>query len=74
LAELGLSPFHSSDAFKKSIGIPPHAYQVKLSLEHAEALLLGTARSVGYVSSQSLAQAFNRTRGCTPSDFRRMRH
>jgi AraC family transcriptional regulator len=62
------------------MGIPPHAYQVKLRLEHAEALLLGTQRSVtdialsvGYESSQSLARAFNRTRGCTPSEFRRMR-
>jgi AraC family transcriptional regulator len=79
-AQIGLSPFHFSRAFKKSMGIPPHAYQVKLRLEHAEALLLGTQRSVtdialsvGYESSQSLARAFNRTRGCTPSDFRRMR-
>jgi AraC-like DNA-binding protein len=56
------------------MGIQPHAYQVKLSLEHAEALLLGTALSVGYVTSESLARAFNRTRGCTPSEFTRIRH
>jgi AraC family transcriptional regulator len=79
-AQVGLSPFHFARAFKKSVGIPPHAYQVRLRLEHAEALLLGTARSVteiamivGYESSQALARAFHRTRGCTPSDFRRMR-
>jgi AraC family transcriptional regulator len=79
-SQVGLSPFHFARAFKKSMGIPPHAYQVRLRLEHAEALLLGTARSVteiamivGYESSQALARAFHRTRGCTPSDFRRMR-
>jgi hypothetical protein len=50
VAEPGLSTFRSSDAFKKSMCIPPHAYQVKLSLEHAEALLLGTAQSIRPVS------------------------
>jgi AraC family transcriptional regulator len=78
--QVGLSPFHFARAFKKSVGIPPHAYQMRLRLEHAEALLLGTERSVtdiamtvGYESSQALARAFHRTRGCTPSNFRRMR-
>jgi AraC family transcriptional regulator len=84
LAELaalvGLSPYHFSRAFKKSVGVPPHAYQVQLRIERAQALLIETRQSVteiafavGYESSQSLARAFVRQIGCTPSEFRRIK-
>jgi AraC family transcriptional regulator len=77
---VGLSPFHFSRAFKKSVGVPPHAYQVQLRIERAQALLIETQQSVteiafavGYESSQSLARAFVRQIGCTPSEFRRIK-
>jgi AraC family transcriptional regulator len=78
-AQVGLSPFHFSRAFRRSMGIPPHAYHVKLRIDHAQALLSGTnhtvteiALAVGYESSQAFARAFLRQLGCTPSAFRRM--
>jgi AraC family transcriptional regulator len=81
LAELvRLSPFHFSRAFKKSLGVPPHAYQMKLRVERAKLLLTSTSQSVtqiahevGYESSQALARAFLRQVGATPSQFRRDR-
>lgn len=78
--EAGLSPFHFARAFKTSVGVPPHAYQVRLRIERAQALLLRSdlpvteiALEVGYDSSQALARAFRRQVGCSPSAYRRER-
>lgn len=77
-AEVGLSQFHFARAFKQSMGIPPHAFQIRLRMERAQQLLLDTdcsvteiAFDVGYESSQALARSFRKFAGCTPSDFRR---
>jgi AraC-like DNA-binding protein len=34
-----LSPFHLIRVFRKEVGLPPHAYQTRLRLNHAKALL-----------------------------------
>ncbi|HEY1804885.1 MAG TPA: AraC family transcriptional regulator [Terracidiphilus sp.] len=34
-----LSPFHLIRVFRKEVGLPPHAYQTRLRLDHAKALL-----------------------------------
>ena len=79
-ALVGLSPFHFARAFKQTIGVPPHRYQLKVRVEKAKALLLETDASVteiafdvGYESSQALARLFRREVGVSPSDFRRTR-
>jgi AraC family transcriptional regulator len=78
--QVGLSTFHFARAFKKSLGVPPHQYQMQLRIERAQTLLADTrqsiteiAHSVGYESSQGLARAFHSQIGCTPSEFRKNR-
>ena len=38
-----LSPFHLIRVFRKEVGLPPHAYQIRLRLNHAKALLAQAA-------------------------------
>jgi AraC family transcriptional regulator len=84
LAELAalvnLSPFHFARAFKQSVGKPPHAYQFDLRVEQAKGLLAETtlpvteiASLVGYDAPQTLARAFQRAVGLTPTAYRRQR-
>ncbi len=84
LAELaaltGLSTFHFARAFKKSTGLPPHAYLRALRRDKAQRLLEETALSiteiafeVGYESGQALARAFRRETGVSPGEYRRER-
>jgi AraC family transcriptional regulator len=77
-ALVGLSSFHFARAFKQSIGMPPHRYQLGLRIAQAKALLETTdapvtqiAFDVGYESSQALARLFRREVGLSPSDYRR---
>ncbi|MBX7481706.1 helix-turn-helix transcriptional regulator [Qipengyuania qiaonensis] len=74
---VGLSPFHFCRAFKEATGLPPHAYQRTLQLEHARHALEEDSRSVteiamalGYGSSQAFARAFRRETGMSPSQYR----
>jgi AraC family transcriptional regulator len=82
LAELArltrLSPIHFCRAFKRSVGLPPHQYQLRRRIERAKALLADPGRSVtsialecGFSLPGSLATAFHRATGMTPSAFRR---
>jgi AraC family transcriptional regulator len=78
--EVGLSPWHFARSFTRSVGLPPHAFQVRCRIERAKSLLLGTdapitqiSLEVGYESSQSLARAFRMAEGLSPSAFRRSR-
>jgi AraC family transcriptional regulator len=82
LAELArltrLSPTHFCSAFKRSIGLPPHQFQLRRRIERAKALLADPGRSVSEVALDcgfglpgSFATAFRKTTGMTPSAFRR---
>ncbi|MDB5365310.1 MAG: hypothetical protein JWM77_1237 [Rhodospirillales bacterium] len=82
LAELArqtrLSPTHFCRAFKRSIGLPPHQYQLRRRIERAKALLADPNSSVtaiafacGFSLPGSFATAFRKTTGITPSAFRR---
>jgi AraC family transcriptional regulator len=75
-----LSPFHFSRAFKKSLGLPPHAFHCALRLEEAKRLLIETdfsvieiALAVGYEAPQTLARVFQREVGQSPTSYRRER-
>lgn len=78
-AQVGLSAFHFARSFKLTMGVPPHAYLVRMRLDRARDLLLDTdlrvteiALEVGYENSQALARAFRKRYSCSPVDFRRM--
>jgi AraC family transcriptional regulator len=79
-ALVGLSPYHFARAFKHSVGVSPHQYQLQVRMKKAKELLRLTnapvtqiAFDVGYESSQALARMFRREVGLTPSDYRRSR-
>src|SRR5260221_12161928 len=82
LAELArltrLSPTHFCSAFKRSVGFPPHQFQLRRRIERAKALLADPDLSVsaialdcGFSLPSSFATAFLKTTGMTPSAFRR---
>jgi AraC family transcriptional regulator len=82
LAELArlvrLSPAYFSHAFKQSLGISPHRYQLRQRIEYAKTLLADPQRPVveialacgfGYVSN--FTATFRKLTGTTPTQFRR---
>jgi AraC family transcriptional regulator len=82
LAELArltrLSPIHFCRAFKRSVGLPPHQYQLRRRIERAKTLLADPSHSVtsialecGFSLPGSFATAFRKATGITPSAFRR---
>jgi AraC family transcriptional regulator len=82
LAELArltrLSPIHFCRAFKRSVGLPPHQYQLRRRIERAKTLLADPRHSVtsialecGFSLPGSFSTAFHRATGMTPSAFRR---
>jgi AraC family transcriptional regulator len=82
LAELArltrLSPIHFCRAFKRSVGLPPHQYQLRRRIERAKTLLADPRHSLtsialecGFSLPGSFATAFRKATGMTPSAFRR---
>jgi AraC family transcriptional regulator len=79
LAQLaGLSACYFCRAFRKSLGMPPHRYQLSRRIERAKSLLLKRAVSVtdvslavGYNDTSAFCTAFRRVTGLTPSTYRR---
>src|SRR3981189_2200859 len=65
-SEAGLSRFHFCRAFKESTGLSPHAWLRQHRLEQAMNMLRDTD-----TSAVSLAAAFRKLTGETPSDWRR---
>jgi AraC family transcriptional regulator len=73
-----LSVHHFCRAFKQSIGIPAHQYQVHRRMEVAKLLLADQTMSVtdialrlGYAHTSSFGSAFRKTTGWTPTVYRR---
>jgi AraC family transcriptional regulator len=73
-----LSPTHFCRSFTRSMGMPPHQYQVHQRVEHAKHLLADTERSItevaiaaGYSASSNFATVFRRVTGVSPREFRR---
>lgn len=73
--ESGLSKFHLVRAFKRRIGLPPHAYQTRLRVSHAMALLRAgrsishAAYAAGFAAQSHLHRHFKRILGVTPGEF-----
>ena len=75
-----LSPTHFCRAFARSVGMPPHKYQLRNRIERAKLLLTDVDQTIakvalatGYSAPSNFATAFRRVTGITPSEFRRMR-
>jgi AraC family transcriptional regulator len=73
-----LSPAHFCRAFKRSVGLPPHRYQLQRRIEQAKTLLadaetpvLNVALACGFGFSSNFTQAFRKVTGVTPREFRR---
>lgn len=78
-ASVQLSSFHFSRAFKRTIGLPPHAWLTAMRMERACALmrndpklcLTEIAHSVGYQSQTAFGSVFRRHYGLAPGQWRR---
>jgi AraC family transcriptional regulator len=75
---VGLSACYFCRAFRQSLGMPPHRYQLSRRIERAKALLAKRAASitdvsltVGYNDTSAFCTAFRRATGLTPSTYRR---
>ena len=74
----GLSASYFARAFKRSLGLPPHQYQLLRRIERAKELLANSALTVGEVAAacgflylSSFDEAFRRQVGVTPMQYRR---
>ncbi len=70
-----LSAFHLTRVFRQAVGLPPHAYQAQLRLDHARRLL-AQGFSVSYVASETgffdqahFTHQFKRYLGITPGNY-----
>ena len=73
----GLSLHHFGEAFRQSMGVPPHRFVLTRRIERAKILLLGTnltvthiAFAVGYQNQSHFATKFREATGATPQRFR----
>jgi AraC-like DNA-binding protein len=80
LAELAdCSPFALTRAFRRHVGLPPHAYLTQVRVEQARALLSAggdvatTALAVGFADQAHLTRHFRRHVGVPPARFARER-
>ena len=73
----GLSLFHFTRMFTRTMGVPPSRYVSQLRLEQARVdiaagklSLAEIALKAGFSSQASFTRAFNRTTGVTPGEYR----
>lgn len=76
----GLSRNHFGDAFRESIGMPPHHYLIERRIKRAKELLLGSRKPIaeialeaGFATHSHFTFNFHKVVGTTPSRFRRER-
>jgi AraC family transcriptional regulator len=76
--QVNLSPAHFCRAFRQSMGLPPHRWQLARRVDKARDLLTGTtlpvievAAQVGYSDPNQLARVFRKHLGVSPSRYRR---
>jgi len=69
---VNLSPFHLVRVFRKEVGLPPHAYQTRLRLNHAKALLAQAATigeaalNAGFFDQSHFTNHFRKVFGYPP--------
>jgi AraC-like DNA-binding protein len=73
-----LSRFHLLRTFTRQVGIPPHAYQIRVRIEHARRLLrmgmpsVAAANAVGFADQSHLTRHFKRVLYETPGAYARV--
>ena len=74
----GLSVSHFSRAFRKSTGMPPHAWLLRARVDHAMTLLRGRESSIseialdcGFADHSHFTRVFSRLVGVGPAEWRR---
>lgn len=71
-----LSPFHLSRAFRATVGVPPHRYQLLVRIELAKRLLADgervseVAAATGFADHSHFTRRFREMVGVTPSRYR----
>jgi AraC family transcriptional regulator len=77
--ECCLSPSYFARAFRKSIGLPPHRWLLKMRVEKAKELLLMSeldiaqiAVACGFFDQSHLSRVFSRSEGCGPGRWQRL--
>lgn len=76
-AHAGLDKFHLCRAFRRQVGMPPHAYLTRLRVLRAKELLAAGVRpsevapQVGLYDQSQLNRHFRRIVGLTPGEFAR---
>jgi AraC-like DNA-binding protein len=75
---VGLSRSYFSHAFRRSVGLTPHAHVVRLRIDRAMTLMAHTkislsevALAVGFADQSHFSRAFRRLNGVTPAHWRR---
>jgi AraC family transcriptional regulator len=75
--EVGVSPGYLSRAFKRSMGISPHQYILRVRVERAKRLIEGSecpldviAEQVGFADGSHMTTVFSKLTGRPPSQFR----
>ena len=75
--QVGISKFHFSRLFKKSMGISPHQYLIQRRIELAKQLLVEADRAIsdvalecGFNSHAHLGKYFRQFTGMTPKSYR----
>ena len=75
--QIGFSPYHFARLFRQTIGESPHQFVLSQRIEHAQSLLKETgqplaqiALTCGFANQSHLTQAFRRTLGLTPAEYR----
>ncbi len=69
------SPYHLNRLFSREFGMPPHAFQTQVRVEHAKRMLLrgesvaATAASAGFYDQSHLARHFKRIVGVSPQTY-----
>jgi AraC-like DNA-binding protein len=71
----GLSRYHLVRAFAKEFGLPPHAYQIRLQIEKAKAMLDAgvlpavVAAETGFADQSHFTRHFKKINGTTPRKY-----
>ncbi len=71
-----LNPHYLARLFQRTVGVPPHAYQLMRRLQRAKALirsglsLADTATDTGFTDQSHLHRHFKRMMGITPGQYR----
>jgi AraC-like DNA-binding protein len=73
-----LSPFYLARLFQKTVGLPPHAYQIQRRLQKAKQLihrgvnLTDVAVECGFTDQSHLNRHFKRSQGVAPGAYQKM--